>query len=347
MAPRIVILGAGINGLSSAVCVQQACPLAQVQLVAEHFSPDTTGDGSAGFWAPHLMSDKSADMVKRVSAVTYEHLVKLAYSPLAGLLKIQMLSGYCLYSKPADSSEEVPTWFEILESYRNLTEKEMLRFPKENNGVFYTTVTVDVTAYMAWLMKRFKELGGTIRQARIEKIEEIAGDCDILINCSALSSRYLFNDKEIKPVRGQVWKIRAPWIKHFYIFDDHVLEHPYILPGVDFVTVGGNAQEGSWKTQPDPDEARRIWDKAVERLPPLQYATPLRSWAGLRPWRENPRLESDTIDVQGRNIKVIHNYGHGGSGVTMHWGCALEVTAMVLETLGTDQEQIKLLVSRL
>lgn len=346
MAPRILVLGAGINGLSSAVCIQQACPLAQVQLVAEHFSPDTTSDGSAGFWQPHLASKRSEDQVRNLSEKTYEHLVKLAYSPLAGLLKIQTLSGYSISSEPADTLE-VPKWSEVVDCYRNLSEKEMRRFPNENHGVFFTTVAVDVTSYMTWLMKRFKAQGGKVRQAKIEKIEEIAEECDILINCCGTSARYLFNDKEIIPVRGQVWKVKAPWVKHFYIFDEGKKEHPYILPGVDFVTIGGNAEAENWNTQPDPNEAQRLWDSAIRRLPMLRHATPLKSWAGLRPWRETIRLEPDNIEINGRNIKVVHNYGHGGSGITIHWGCALEVTAMVLEALGTEQEHIRWIVSRL
>ncbi|GFR99990.1 D-amino acid oxidase, partial [Elysia marginata] len=62
-APRILVLGAGINGLSSAVCVQQACPLAQVQLVAEHFSPDTTSDGAGGSWGPYLLGDTDPELI--------------------------------------------------------------------------------------------------------------------------------------------------------------------------------------------------------------------------------------------------------------------------------------------
>jgi D-amino-acid oxidase len=43
---------------------------------------------------------------------------------------------------------------------------------------------------------------------------------------------------------------------------------------------------------------------------------------GVRPVRpKGVRLELE--DVDGR--AVIHNYGHGGSGFTVSWGCAEEV----------------------
>jgi D-amino-acid oxidase len=44
---------------------------------------------------------------------------------------------------------------------------------------------------------------------------------------------------------------------------------------------------------------------------------------GLRPFRRSGvRLERDRLR-DGRTI--IHNYGHGGAGFTMSWGCAHEV----------------------
>ena len=36
-------------------------------------------------------------------------------------------------------------------------------------------------------------------------------------------------------------------------------------------------------------------------------------WVGLRPGRHSVRLEKENID----GISVVHNYGHGGSGITV------------------------------
>ncbi|GFN95185.1 D-aspartate oxidase [Plakobranchus ocellatus] len=308
MGPRVLVLGAGVSGLSSAVCVQQACPEAQVQLVSEHFSPDTTSDGSAGFWGPYLIGETDALLA--------------------------------LWGNP--------TWKGIVEGFKQLSEDDMKQFdPSFETGTFYTALSVDVTPYLEWLMNRFKRQGGIVRQAKIENIEEVASQCDILINCSAMSSWHLFQDKDMFPIRGQVWKVQAPWVKHFYFLHEKDEDTTYVIPGVDLITVGGTAQMDDWNRNTNPEDGALMWEKAVTHFPMLQQATLVKSWVGLRPARKSLRLESETLNVDGRSIKVIHNYGHGGSGITMHWGCALEVTRMVLEALGTERKDAQRIVSRL
>lgn len=56
--------------------------------------------------------------------------------------------------------------------------------------------------------------------------------------------------------------------------------------------------------------------------------------AGLRPFRRGGvRLEVDHgADVPGRRA-LIHNYGHGGAGITLSWGCAERVREMVAAEL--------------
>ncbi len=45
--------------------------------------------------------------------------------------------------------------------------------------------------------------------------------------------------------------------------------------------------------------------------------------SGLRPSRkEGVRLELEKMKLGDKDVKIVHNYGHGGSGVTLCWGCA-------------------------
>jgi D-amino-acid oxidase len=53
---------------------------------------------------------------------------------------------------------------------------------------------------------------------------------------------------------------------------------------------------------------------------------------GLRPGRPEIRLEREDGP-----IPRIHNYGHGGSGITLSWGCAEETLRLVQEALGATK----------
>lgn len=57
MKMRVAVVGAGIIGVTSAYAVKSAFPTYDVKIFADAFSPDTTGDGSAGLWGPFLLSD--------------------------------------------------------------------------------------------------------------------------------------------------------------------------------------------------------------------------------------------------------------------------------------------------
>jgi D-amino-acid oxidase len=48
---------------------------------------------------------------------------------------------------------------------------------------------------------------------------------------------------------------------------------------------------------------------------------------GLRPGRSTVRLEEGEQLSSG--ARVVHNYGHGGAGITLSWGCAHEVVTLV------------------
>lgn len=49
---NIAVIGAGVVGMSSAVCIAEALPHCSVTILSKHFSPDTTSDVAAGILLP-------------------------------------------------------------------------------------------------------------------------------------------------------------------------------------------------------------------------------------------------------------------------------------------------------
>lgn len=62
---KIIVIGAGVNGLSSAVKIAEFYfrQNVQVTLVSEDVSPNTTGDVSAGLWGPYLIGNTPEDKI--------------------------------------------------------------------------------------------------------------------------------------------------------------------------------------------------------------------------------------------------------------------------------------------
>lgn len=54
---RVAVVGAGVIGITTAVAVKEALPSVELTIFSENFSPETTGDGSAGFWTPYIVAD--------------------------------------------------------------------------------------------------------------------------------------------------------------------------------------------------------------------------------------------------------------------------------------------------
>ncbi len=85
--------------------------------------------------------------------------------------------------------------------------------------------------------------------------------------------------------------------------------------------VGGTDQDGDWSRTPSTETAQEILHRASRLVPALADARVVGHRVGLRPVRPVVRLEAEG--------RVVHCYGHGGAGVTLSWGCADEVAALV------------------
>jgi hypothetical protein len=108
----------------------------------------------------------------------------------------------------------------------------------------------------------------------------------IVANCSpseavevvGLGAKELLPDPDCVAIRGQIRRVRAPWMKHAWFLDDAY----YILPQVDCVVVGGTQQRGNSQEAVDLADTKRIWDTVTAHWPCLKTAEVLSDW--VRTW---------------------------------------------------------------
>lgn len=323
----VCVIGAGVIGMSTAYRLQEELPGVDVTIISEEFTPNTTGDNVAGFWRPYFVDGTSPELVSKWGRETFQHLLALSRTPEGGKLGIFQAFGYDIYKK---YHPEV-FWKDIVFGYRPMTNDELNQFgDRYKCGYAYTTLMCESKTYLPWLLKRFVERGGKCIRKKVDKLQDLAGKYDVVVNCPGVWARHLNYDLQVQPLKGQLIKVDAPWLKYFVNAEDDDL---YILVGSGSAALGGTHQEGDWTRTIDPVHRQRIWEGCCRLVPSLEKAKVVDDWAGLRPYRPSIKLEKEQIMVNDKIIKVVHNYGHSGAGVTLHWGCAGEAVRLVQESL--------------
>ncbi|KHN76219.1 D-amino-acid oxidase 2 [Toxocara canis] len=321
---NVCVIGAGINGLSIATHLQRSLCGAKITIITDEVTPNLTSDAAAGFWKPYLLPDPRKHLIAKWGLETFRLLESL-YS--GGDETVTMVSGYVFN----DVSENTSEWETIVYNFRHLTSEEIasLGYSQYKFGYFFTTYCLDVSAYLKTLAQRFLNEGGKIIQKKLESLDDLPEDYDIIVNCSALGSKVLFDDRSIYPIRGQVVRVKSSTIKHFFMFGTDY----YTIVNGDRVILGGTHENDDWDRAVRSDVAKRIWQGCQNLIPQLKNAKLEGHAVGLRPARPTIRLELNTFKVHGKEVPVVHNYGHGGSGITLFYGCCLEVASLVEDAL--------------
>ena len=306
------VVGAGVSGLSCAVRLLEEGH--DVEVVSDRFSPDTVSDVAAAIWYPFLTAP--ADRADTWGLVTYAELERLATeNPESG---VRMRDGREYLRKEV----EPPAWGNNIAAFDILDREDI-----PGGYVFgwqFRAPVIEMHLYMPWLRSRVESLGGTFRQSFVEDLSKVPGE--VVVNCVGLGARELCQDNEVRPARGQVIFLdQDPGIGHF---DQQPETLTYTIPRSDVTVLGGTAQVDDWGMDIRPEDNALILEKVEALWPELDRSKIIGGTVGLRPSRSEVRLEVETID--GR--KVFHNYGHGGAGVTLSWGCAEEVVELVSQS---------------
>jgi D-amino-acid oxidase len=290
--------------LTVAVCLARAG--GDVRVISDSHPLDTTSAVAGAIWGPYSVEDPR---VLRWSTQTWHELDALAATdPECG---VRMALGIEAFH----TATEPPPW--IVGDYDCVPQQEL---PSGYaSGWRYRVPVVDMPVYIEFMLQLLGELGVPVEtRSHVVSLDDLTGNGRAVVNCAGLGARSLVPDSGVYPVQGQLVIVDNPGLEGFFI-DDSALgaDATYYIAHGDHVVLGGTSVPYSERTNPDPAVGEAIKDRCAALWPELADVEVIDHKAGLRPVRRSVRLE--------READVIHNYGHGGSGVTLSWGCARDV----------------------
>ena len=317
------MIGAGVAGLTTAVCLAESGRAVTVQ--ARQSPQQTTSAVAGAIWGRHLVEDTSR--VTRWCAETLEVLTALATDPGAG---VRLVSGI----DAARAAYPRPGWAAPLS---DLGPCDPAALPAGfTAGWRYTAPVVSMPVYLDYLANRLRRAGGQLTAAPLASLAQAVEQsaAPVIVNCTGAEARDFVPDPSVTAVRGQIVVAENPGLTEFFIGGpDETHELSYVFPHQDRVVLGGTENPGDWSLDPRPPTARRILADCAAIDPRLATARILEHRVGLRPVRRTVRLEAEAAgrdgERRGAGRLVVHNYGHGGGGVTLSWGCAREVARLV------------------
>jgi D-amino-acid oxidase len=358
-AARVLVIGGGVVGLTTALCLRRRG--FQVTLIADRFAPHVTSvvAGALWEWPPavcgHHHDEIALARAKQWCAVSYERFTELARQPGTGVF-LRPVTFY--FPKPIDADRrQLDKMHELQERVQGFRRAAALIAEHGVNPCLglrdaYTHVApmIDTDTYLPWLLAETHRAGCRIHTRKVTgKLDQTADalledyGAAAIVNCTGLGAAELTDD-EVYPVRGAIIRVRNDGRAMPRIEQAHCISHNgsstergfvFIVPrGDDRLILGGFAEPNERSLDIDMEHyepIREMHRRCVKFLPSLRNAEIDAAESvrvGLRPFRRGGvRLETEP------GAPIVHNYGHGGSGVTYSWGCALEAVERVVEML--------------
>jgi D-amino-acid oxidase len=295
----VTVIGAGVSGLTTGVRLAEAGHRVRIRTAAR---PGTTTSCAAGaIWGPHMVAHDRADIWAKRSLIAFQEMASVPGTAVAVVAGIE-----------AGDFAECPAG----------------RLPPGFvSGYAYSVPIIDMPRYLHYLEIRFGTAGGTLEVIPPVTAGDLPGLGPVVVNCAGLGAAELTGDTSMEPVAGDLLIAANPGIGTFFVEQDSDTDavSTYLLPQGDTIILGGSRRAPDESPERIAAVLDEIWRRGVAMNPALSAVRPTAHRWGSRPVRPRVRLDAE----ESGGTLIVHNYGHGGAGVTLSWGCADDVLEIV------------------
>ena len=374
MKKKVAVIGAGISGITTAVLLQQngfeVSVYTNEHPLKEIKNPYFGSQFPSASIIPHSVFHPDLNEIFKLSQLFFSKLYEISF---AGLTKHEHFELFA-FEKSIDNYPSLINGFEALSDLKWHPKHPEISI---KSGWKFNCFFADWTDYFPQLVRSFLQNNGTFIYGTVDLNSYASINEDIIINCSGLGSAQLI-DEESKPLilKGHLLKInntvdlKSPngnTVSYNFsagsdLYSDsfgtpldvycYPRKHDWILGGSRFK--GTLDHQGNWVSE---DELSQQFPPQIESLNSEiikeTFGTDLSefrekeyqySYRYVRNKKNGLRIESENASDR----LIIHNYGHGGAGVTLSWGCAFSVLQMISEKSGilnTDIDSEQALIS--
>jgi glycine/D-amino acid oxidase-like deaminating enzyme len=303
----MIVLGAGVSGLTTAVTMSLAG--SDVTLHSAEGPAQTTSALAAAIWHPFY---QAPDLVYLARArLTYDTMRRLSDDVSSGV-SMRPLTEYFQHDAGA------PWWADCVEG---LARESKAAVPSRFACAYRMNVPVAEPArYLRYLMGMFLDLGGKCVLRHVVDPVPLLDEADFVVNCCGYGSRR-FGDPAVSLSRAVVLRAAPDNAVRGCFIDDSDPQAPtYIVERDEDIVLGGTADPELTSTVVGEHRIESIVRRCTNLCEGVGALRIIEARVGFRPMRSSVRAARDDI-----HPRLLHNYGHGGGGFTLSWGCATHV----------------------
>jgi D-amino-acid oxidase len=301
---RAAVLGCGSPGLTAARQLQRRG--FDVTIYAMAVPPDTTSNMSTAGFTP-TSGLVSADRRTREWDAQFRQAAEISYRQLQLLAGfdygVYWMDSYNATDNPAPPQPGAADGDLLPDHLRPNRHREVLGpgehpFPTKY-AVRTLALAIEPSIYLDALMRDFLRFGGKIVIRKFDTPRDLISLSEaVIVNCTGLGSKALFNDEELVPVKGQL-SLLVPQPEVTYRASGRAPgsgglpgRDASMNPRRDGIVIGNLMDRGNWSLEPDEEVRQQNVEAAIRFFAMMRAPVPGAQLTRSEPPQTAPGLES-------------------------------------------------------